>query len=156
MEDATPFLMFGGRSKYNGRFSAFNHAPVNHVDVAPTSLGLCGIDIPDWMEGYDYSAARIYKGEMIDPPDSAYLQSVVPTGHGNSVDKPWRGIVTVDGWKYVCMENCEWLMFNLNDDPYEQRNLIHNSAFLAKRRELMARLKKWVKDTEDNFKLPDV
>lgn len=151
-----PFLMFGGRSKYNGRFSAFHHAPVNHVDVAPTSLGMCGIEVPGWMEGYDYSAARINKGEMIDPPDSAYLQSIVPTGHGNSVDKPWRGIVTVDGWKYVCLENCEWLMFNLNNDPYEQRNLIHNSAFLTKRRELMARLKKWVKDTGDNFKLPDV
>jgi hypothetical protein len=30
-------------------------------------------------------------------PDSAYLQSVIPTMHADSVDKPWRGIVTRDG-----------------------------------------------------------
>ena len=150
-----PFMIFGGRSRYNG-IVGLNSAPVNHVDVAPTSLGLCGIDAPEWMEGYDYSGTRL-KGKVCESlPDSAYLQSVIPTGHGHSIDKPWRGLVTVDGWKYVCMENCEWLLFNLNNDPYEQCNLAHNSMYKDKRRELMARLKKWVDDTEDKFSLPQV
>lgn len=151
-----PFLIFGGRSKYKGRSGALHQAPVNHVDVAPTTLGLCGIEVPSWMEGTDYSAVRTNNGRAIDSPDSAYLQSVIPTGHGNSVDKPWRGIVTVDRWKYVCLENCEWLMFNLNEDPCEQRNLAHSPIYRGKRRELMARLKKWVRDTDDDFRLPDV
>jgi hypothetical protein len=31
---------------------------MNHVDVAPTSLGLAGIAVPQWMEGTDYSHIR--------------------------------------------------------------------------------------------------
>ena len=27
----------------------------NHVDFAPTTLGLCGIEKPDWVEGKDFS-----------------------------------------------------------------------------------------------------
>ena len=148
-----PFMIFGSRNSYTGRRGQL-FAPVNHVDVGPTSLGLCGIEVPDWMDGYDYSGARLLQGGLVDPPDSAYLQSVVPTKHADSVDKPWRGLVTVDGWKYVCMENCEWMMFNLNDDPFEQRNLTHNSKFLSKRRELMVRLQRWIDDTNDEFILP--
>ena len=30
-------------------------ALLNHVDIAPTTLGLCGIDAPQNMVGYDYS-----------------------------------------------------------------------------------------------------
>ncbi len=150
-----PFLIFGGRSRYNGKVG-LNPAPINHVDVGPTSLGLCGIEAPDWMEGFDYSGTRLKTKDCVNPPDSAYIQSVIPTGHGNSIDKAWRGIVTVDGWKYVCFENCEWLLFNLNTDPYEQSNLAHNSRYKEKRRELMARLQKWVDDTDDDFQLPEV
>ncbi|NGP45267.1 hypothetical protein G4V62_09985 [Bacillaceae bacterium SIJ1] len=50
------------------------------------------------------------------------------------MDKPWRGVVTVDGWKYVCFEGVPWLMFNLNEDPYEQVNLAHNSLYKKERK----------------------
>jgi hypothetical protein len=88
-------------------------------------------------------------------PDSAYLQSVIPTGHGDSVDKPWRGIVTKDGWKYVCFDNMSWLMFHLAEDPYEQVNMAHNSKYKAERTRLIRRLKDWVGDTQDKFPVPE-
>jgi hypothetical protein len=106
------------------------------------------------MEGTDYSSHRLPNNAKDQEPDSAYLQSVIPTGHGDSVDKPWRGIVTKDGWKYVCFEGIEWLMFNLNEDPYEQVNLAHNSLFAKKRKELNDRLLQWIEQTGDTFKLP--
>ena len=87
-------------------------------------------------------------------PDSAYLQSVVPTGHGDSVDKPWRGVVTRDGWKYVCFDGVSFLMFNLNEDPYEQANLAHNVRYRPERKRLAGRLKQWVSDTGDKFNVP--
>jgi arylsulfatase A-like enzyme len=31
------------------------HYPLNHVDIAPTTLGLCGIPTPPEMVGYDFS-----------------------------------------------------------------------------------------------------
>ena len=130
------------------------HVPINHVDVAPTSLGLCGIPVPQWMEGTDYSALRLLDKEKAEYPASAYLQSVVPTHHDDSVNKPWRGIVTTSGYKYVCFENTDWLLFDLNEDPYELVNLAHNDKYLPLRRQLQEELRRWVERTNDDFPLP--
>jgi arylsulfatase A-like enzyme len=129
--------------------------PINHVDVAPTTLGLCGIDKPDWMAGTDLSGHCVY-GRAVNECDSAYLQLVVPTGHAYSIDRPWRGVVTRDGWKYVCLEHQPWLMFNLNDDPYELANLAYNTAFRPERKRLQDRLAQWIADTGDSFPLPTI
>ena len=64
------------------------------------------------------------KANCDDAPGSAYVQSVIAISR--EMNQPWRGIVTPDNWKYICLEHQPWLMFNLNDDPYEQVNLVHN------------------------------
>ena len=150
-----PFIIGGHTPRYANKDGAVS-APLNHVDIAPTTLGLCGIDAPAWMEGTDYSGYRIRDREVSHEPDSAYLQLVIPTMHGDSVDRPWRGLVTRDGWKYVVLEGQPWLLFNLNEDPYEQVNLAYNTAFARERRALHARLAQWVAETGDAFALPDV
>ncbi len=153
-----PFIISGEKPmSYEGRGCRMvPDVPVNHVDIAPTTLGLCGIAKPQWMEGVDYSTYRLPKNAKPEEPDSAYLQSVVPTGHGYSIDKPWRGIVTKDGYKYACFENMPWLMFNLKDDPYEFVNLAHNIAYHHKLVELNNKLKQWVEKTGDSFAVPDI
>jgi arylsulfatase A-like enzyme len=151
----TPMIISGGQPRYNGW--KFGNVPVvaNHVDIAPTTLGLCGIAKPGWMRGTDYSHYRIEKPAAGSEPDSAYLQNVIPTGHGDSINTPYRGIVTRDGWKYACFENRSWMMFNLNDDPYEEADLAQNNRFRAERKKLIARLKQWVGDTGDKFSIPE-
>ncbi|GIN71574.1 sulfatase [Bacillus sp. J14TS2] len=149
-----PFIIGGEQSFYDGRKTGASSVLLNHVDIAPTTLGLCDIEKPEWMDGKDYSPYRLQNNKEQIEPDSAYIQSVIPTGHGDSVDKPWRGIVTKDGWKYVCFEKITWLMFNLNEDPFEQVNLAHNTLYFKKRKELNDRLKLWIEDTEDVFILP--
>lgn len=152
-----PFIIGGEMPMtYYDSKSGDSDVLVNHVDVAPTTLGLCDLDIPEWMEGTDYSWVRVSHRSQGEVPDSAYLQSVVPTRHYDSIDLPYRGIVTRDGWKYVCLENQEWLMFNLKEDPLELINLAHHSAYIDKRIELNHRLKKWASDTDDPFIIPDV
>ena len=148
-----PFLIGGGVPFYRERVGRFQN-PVNHVDIAPTTLGLCGLNAPDWMQGTDYSGFRVGGKERGDVPDSAFMQMVVPTMHGDSVDRPWRGLVTVDGWKYVALEGQPWLMFDLNRDPYEQMNLAHNTRYKDKRRQLNQRLARWIDETGDAFDLP--
>lgn len=129
-------------------------APVNHVDIAPTTLGLCGLPIPEHMDGTDYSSL-VHGTDPPDPlPDSAYLGIPVPTGHGHSVDRPWRGVVTRDNWKYVCLEGQPWMLFNLNEDPYELVNLAYNPAAHGKRAELHQSLREWRDHTGDTFDLP--
>lgn len=150
-----PFII-SGHVPYYENLAGRHPVPVNHVDIGPTSLGLCGIDAPDWMVGTDYSGYRIREREVVNEPDSAFLQLVVPTGHGNSLDRPWRGVVTTDGWKYVVLEGQPWCLFNLNEDPYEQANLAYNTVFGAERRRLQDRLAAWISDTGDAFALPEV
>jgi arylsulfatase A-like enzyme len=151
-----PFIIGGGQPQgYEGWGMGHYGVPLNHVDIPATTLGLCGIAKPQWMRGTDYSHYRVHRARgTAAEPDSAYLQSVVPTGHGDSVDKPWRGVVTKDGWKYVCFEGISWLMFHLEEDPYEQVNLAHNSKYRAERGRLLARLRQWVADTGDHFPVP--
>ena len=107
------------------------------------------------MEGYDYSHYRIRKEGAAGEPDSAFLQVVDSKGGNQNLNKPYRGVVTKDGWKYVCFENISWLMFNLNEDPYELVNLAHNSRYRTERKRLNTRLRQWIADTGDKFPLPE-
>ena len=152
-----PLIISGEeRSPYNSRgVGNIPHVPVNHVDVAPTSLGLCGIPVPDWMEGTDYSALRLTGKPRPEYPSSAYLQSVIPTHHGDSVNKPWRGIVTTDGYKYACLPGMDWMLYDLNQDPYEQVNMAHNDLYKVLRLRLREELRRWIEKTGDSFPLPE-
>lgn len=149
-----PFVIGGELPRYEGRKNGRLPVVLNHVDIAPTTLGLCGIKKPEWMQGSDLSHHRLTKEASGPEPDSAFLQQVIPTGHGNSINTPYRGVVTKDGWKYVCFENQSWVMFHLNEDPYEQVNLAQNNMYRAERKKLIGRLKQWVNDTGDKFAVP--
>jgi arylsulfatase A-like enzyme len=155
-----PFIVgIGDRTCCQPEFAA-QTSLLNHVDIAPTTLGLCGIDTPGWMVGHDYS--RFYLPEPIQDrggPDSAYLQLVDPGyTHGFAPDRerPWRGVVTRDGWKYAVLEGQPWMMFNLNEDPYELANIVMDRRFVAERKTLQERLGAWIEDTGDSFKLPEI
>jgi arylsulfatase A-like enzyme len=128
---------------------------LNHVDIAPTTLGLCGITPPEWMKGADFSPLYFRAPLAGNIPDSAYIQSVVEPGHAHTVNRPWRGVITDDGWKYVCFEGIPWMMYNLHADPYEQMNLAHNNLCKKERKRLNERLRQWVSDTGDKFILPE-
>ena len=40
-------------------------------------------------------------------------------------------------------------LYDLNKDPYENHNLVHETAYKDKLQELRNKLNKWVKDTDD-------
>jgi arylsulfatase A-like enzyme len=79
------------------------------------------------------------------------LQNVVPTGHTNSDGFPYRGVVTEDGWKYAAFADAPYMLYNLNEDPYEQVNLITQPHLKAKRAELQDLLADWIRKTGDDF-----
>ncbi len=139
-------------------------AVINHVDIAPTTLGLCGIDVPEQMVGYDYSAYCIrtdapeYEGPPVrdKEPNSAYLQQIPRKYHNHSVNKAWRGVVTRDGWKYVCTPDNDWLLFNTAKDPYEQANYIYDGHYQREKERCHDLLTRWSEETGDDFALPDI
>jgi arylsulfatase A-like enzyme len=149
-----PMILSGEIPKYDGRANTRSPLLLTQVDIAPTTLGLCGIDKPSWMGGTNYSPVRLQSRPRTPEPDSAYLQNIVPTGHPDSINKPYRGIVTRDGWKYVCFDGFPWLMFNLNEDPYELVNVAYNSKYRVQRKRLTDRLRQWIADTDDTFDVP--
>lgn len=149
-----PLVIGGGEPFYSNR-NGQSDLPVNVTDLAATTLGLCGLPVPDWMQGKDYSALRLGSGDLPERADSGFLQAVIPTGHPYSIDRPWRGVVTGDGWKLAVLEHQHWMLHNLRDDPYEQVNLAFNSKFYADRRRLMGLLREWLDETGDSFPLPE-
>lgn len=156
-----PFIvaMAGGRYHINVGES---DAVLNHVDIAPTTLGLCGIEQPEYMVGFDYSSTiTANAGLQVETapgtePESAYLQQIVRKLHPGTVYERWRGVVTRDGWKYVVMPGHPWLLFNLNVDPYEQANLAFDVAHAAQRKRCHTALEEWISRTEDAFPLPEI
>lgn len=133
-------------------------AVVNHVDIAPTTLGLCGISRPDWMRGYDYSAHCRADGapDEASEPRSAYLQQIPRKYHRHSVNRAWRGIVTRDGWKYVCTPGNDWLLHDLREDPFEQANLCYDTVYQREKERCHAELVAWIERTGDTFEMPDI
>ncbi len=149
-----PMIISGGPSRYAMK-TGRTDVPMNHVDIAPTSLGLAGLEVPAWMEGADLSGC-VLKGRDVPDVDSAYMQVVEPTYHSPSIGAKWRGIVTRDGWKYVCLPGTPWMMFNTEEDPYELHNMALVERYRAQRKRLNVRLRRWVEETGDEFDLPDV
>lgn len=152
-----PFIIGGGHDVQGQCVRKISEEPISLVDLPPTTLGLCGIDAPEWMQGHDFSgffSPRPSEKTVADAPDSVFLQSVIPTMHGDSTDRAWRGIVTRDGWKYICFEDTDWLMFDLNTDPYELANHAHNSKYKEQRERLRKRLRQWIIETGDTFAVP--
>jgi arylsulfatase A-like enzyme len=167
-----PFIVHRG----GGMNGGISDAVINHVDIAPTSLGLCGIAVPEAMVGHDYSAQCISSGaaEHAGPahpkaePQSAYLQQVpprpfavgpngeAPSNFIDCVNVPWRGVATRDGWKYVCTPGADWQLFNVVEDPYEQANHIFNERFRTQKERCHRLLREWIANTGDDFQLPDI
>jgi arylsulfatase A-like enzyme len=139
-----------------GRAAAESDAPFNHVDFAPTTLGLCGITPPEWMQGTDLSS-HIVPGRPPPErePDSAFLQHSFRKRF-DCLNRVWRGVRTRDRWKYVCLEGQPLMMFDLNEDPYELANLAYLDAFNDKRAELQSMLAGWLERTGDDFPLPEL
>ncbi len=155
-----PFVVGGGIPFYGSdglvKPQVLNH-PINHVDIAATSLGLCGIEPPAEMAGFNYAPHIGWTDqEAPPPPESAYLQYCKPSRYGRCIDRPWRGIVTADGWKYACFEYQPWVLFDLNADPYEFNNRAFYRMSHARQHQLQAQLQEWIEKTGDEFQLPEM
>ncbi len=94
-------------------------APFSHVDMVPTLLGLSGVKTPVPMHGFDYSDHM--RGRNGPTPEHASLMIYTKTEaneHG-----PWRGIRSRQ-WKYARHEDKPWVLYDLENDPYEMNNLV--------------------------------
>lgn len=103
------------------------------ADIAPTLLGLCGLTVPDTMQGRDL--AEVLRGDAHPDADAAALYYRWPTG---PADSSARGLRTTR-WKYVATREADQSMheevFDLVADPHEVSPLVDapHAGVLAQR-----------------------
>ncbi len=119
----------------------------SHVDIAPTLLSLCGLGVPAGMQGTDLSAVVL--GESDPGPDSAYFQIFGPFRAGG-VESGWRGIRT-SRYMYARTQDAPWVLYDLEADPYELKNLADDPASAGIRAELESELAGWMERTGDSW-----
>lgn len=124
--------------------------PINTPDIMPTLLSLSGIEIPDTVEGTDFSnvAAGVEK-----PKDNAVLISCPsPFGQWKRPDggKEYRGIRT-QRYTYVRDLKGLWLLYDNKQDPYQLNNLCNKPQYTKLQKKLEGILSKRLKETNDEF-----
>ncbi|MBC8373306.1 MAG: sulfatase [Phycisphaerae bacterium] len=120
---------------------------VASVDIMPTLLGLAGAAVPKQVQGMDLSAT--FCGQSKTGRDAAFLFNV-HRGGGPGCD--WRGIRTKK-WVYAYHKFGDWVMYDLENDPYQLRNLIDDPMHAAKKKQLRQQLEAMRKELGENIPL---
>lgn len=143
-----PFLV-----RYPGRLGNDGSkliTPVNTPDIMPTLLGLCGIEIPDTVEGTDRT--RLLEGSQADADEAVLITCPSPFGewtrkHGG---REYRGVRTTR-YTYVRTLDGPWLLYDNQQDPYQLQNLCGQPAHASLERDLEAVLSARLMETGDDF-----
>jgi len=118
-----------------------------HVDVAPTLLGMSGLAPHRDMQGADLSRQITGGGRG---PASAFFQILGPY-QGDGTESAWRGVRTPTHM-YARFAGKPWVLYDLQNDPFEQRNLAGERSAASLEKEMETRLREWMERTGDDWR----
>jgi arylsulfatase A-like enzyme len=108
--------------------------PFNSPDIMPTLLGLCGLRIPDGVQGTDYSG--LLAGQKPAADTAAFINLAVPITEARRYGfAEYRGLRT-ERYTYVRSIRGPWLLYDNDRDPYQ----MHNLCGRAEHRQLQGQL----------------
>ncbi len=123
-------------------------ALINSPDIMPTLLGLCGISIPEGVQGTNFFSSEI-AAEL--PTTSAFLNLPVPfwdaRTHGIA---EYRGVRDTQ-FTYVRAISGPWLLYDNLNDPYQMQNLCGKPEAQDAQSRLDAELDAWLEALGDEF-----
>jgi arylsulfatase A-like enzyme len=122
----------------------------SYPDIMPTLLGLCGLAIPETVEGIDFSEELLGKEDLV--IDGALITCPVPF-HQWSYQiggREFRGIRT-EKYTYAKDLNGPWLLYDNQSDPYQLNNLCDKPEFKELQNDLEVKLQKILKKRGDKF-----
>jgi len=125
--------------------------PINAPDIMPTLLGLCGIEVPDTVEGEDFSG--IIRGTEKPEDNAALIMCPSPFGqylrdkHGG---REFRGIRT-RRYTYVRDLKGPWLFYDNERDSYQLDNLCNKPEHSELQKRLEQLLSQKLKEANDKF-----
>jgi len=125
-------------------------ALIDAQDIMPTLLGLCGITIPDSVEGTDFS--EHVRGENNPADDAALISCPHPFGQWLRLNggREYRGLRT-KRYTYCRDLNGPWLLYDNERDPYQLNNLVNNPEHNKLLTSLDNLLSKKLEETDDEF-----
>ncbi len=124
--------------------------PINTPDILPTLLGLSGLEIPESIEGSDYS--KVITGEEDSVDKAVLIQCPVPFHQWNYSNggREYRGVRT-KRYTYARDLNGPWLLYDNLEDPYQINNLVDLDEYKFIQSDLEKQLRELLKKTNDNF-----
>jgi N-sulfoglucosamine sulfohydrolase len=145
-------------------------ALVSHLDIYPTLCDLAGIDRPDFLQGE--SLLPLANRHVDEIRDHLFVEATFHAAYepqravrtqrhkyirrfgdralpvlANTDDGPSKDLLLARGWgeRPIPFEQ----LYDLSLDPNEAHNLIEDPAYDDVRRDLAARLERWMRDTDD-------
>jgi hypothetical protein len=100
------------------------------------------------MKGKDLSKVVLERSQ--DAPDSAFFQIFGPYQSGG-VEAGWRGVRT-QRYMYARYEDRPWVLYDLEEDPYQMNNLVGDSAAGSLLSRMDARVDQWMARTGDSWR----
>ena len=127
--------------------------PFNAPDIMPTLLGLAGVEIPDTVEGRDYSAVLAGRSPAPAETDAALICCVSPFGEYTRArgGREYRGIRT-RRHTYVRTLEGPWLLYDNEADPHQQKNLAGKPEAAEVQKALDQRLTEMLAERKDEFR----
>ncbi|MBN1123578.1 MAG: sulfatase [Sedimentisphaerales bacterium] len=124
--------------------------PMNTPDIMPTLLGLAKIPIPKTVEGQDFSG--IIRNEQKASNEASLLSCPSPFGQWERRfgGREYRGIRT-RRYTYTRDLNGPWLLYDNQNDPYQQNNLINKPEYADLQKNLDSILHRKLQETNDDF-----
>ncbi len=124
--------------------------PINTPDILPTLLGLSGISIPNSVEGSDFSKA--ISGAETYPEEAALVMLPVPFHEWKFANggKEYRAIRT-ERYTYARDLKGPWLLYDNQEDPYQQHNLVGEAEYATLQSEMETLLRQKLTATHDDF-----
>lgn len=118
--------------------------PIGTPDIYPTLAGLAGVSVPQNLDGLDYSG--LIQGTAQAPRDYVYLQM-----HYAFVPWPgWRALRTRQ-YMYARVVDKPWLLFDMQNDPWQMNNLVDDPASKKLVEEMDHRLLTIMQETGDSW-----
>ncbi|MCC6144442.1 MAG: sulfatase [Candidatus Hydrogenedentes bacterium] len=142
-----PFLM-----RYPDRFGCEGDTrttPTNSPDIMPTLLALCGVPVPESVQGESFVPLLDGKEE---PDKGVLIACYTPFGEWTRKNggREYRGVRTARH-TYVKSLDGPWLLYDNQEDPYQLHNLANSPEHAELQRALEQKLQALLKRYGDAF-----
>ncbi len=133
---------------------------ISQIDLLPTLLALIGQPIPEHLQGKNRldvieGKTTLDDNYIIVERNESDVEEMIRSSNppflpkDRKVDIDWRGVITSSGWKLNVSADDLPELYNLQTDPYEQCNLIHEPDMQEIKERLYRYLLTWQEKTED-------